>query len=210
MATPDEILHAIERALKQASGVTDELSYLTREWGEFVEGPDAVIQQPFCEIQVPGSGVQRRDEPVQEAPIRDDNGGIIGTFYYVPYEMDVQLDVNTAIGSGDDARTIGEQVTKAMYRYDDAVRGVPLPGETAPLSTVTQVRVNGGDMRLMEQTSPEMERWIRTIETDYFYVIDSTEDYGPESYVKNVVWAHPGDMVGDGETVSYNPRPHYP
>lgn len=212
MATPDEILHGIERALKQANGVTDELDYLTREWGGFVEGDTLPPQQPFCEIQVPGSGVRRRNEPVVEVPITDNNDGRIGTFYYVPYMIDVQIEVNVAFGSNDDARAIGETVTKAMFRYDSAIRGDVLPGEMAPLSTVTDIRVNGGDARVVEESSPEMLRWIRTIEAEYYYGIDSTEEYGPEPYVENVVWAHPGQMnsTGGGETVSYNPRPHYP
>lgn len=221
MATPDKILNAVERALKQAGNVTSELDYLTHEWGEGVErdGPlpttpgakrEARIQAPFCVIQVPGSGVQRKDEPVVEIPIRDNNDGHIGTFYYIPFEIDVQIDVNTATGSDDNAGSIGKTIMEAMFRYDSSVRGEPLPGETTPLDTVTDVRVGGGDSRLRESTSPETMRWIRTIEADYFYGIDSTEVYGPENYVKEVVWAHAGDMVGDGETVSYDPRQHFP
>lgn len=215
MVSPDTILNAVKRALKAAPGVIDEFTYVIHGWDK--AGVDANVRGPVIELTF--ISMTRSGSIGDGAPIRDDNGGIIGYLKPIPFSGDIQVDINIAAGAGYDIAQQGTNVRTALYRYDDAVRDEPLRAaptqaypDGEPIDTITRFTVDGGTPRLDVGTTPSTRRWTTTIETGFLEVIDTVDEYGPAEYVKNVVWAHDGDMVSDadGETISYDPHQHFP
>ncbi|EMA47998.1 hypothetical protein [Halococcus saccharolyticus] len=209
MVNADTILHAIARALRSANGVDDDIEYVVKE----LDGDNNDSAQGLPNATIQATDRNRRSQTPEETPITDDSGGRIGTFYRVPISMDVQIEVRTDAGPGThDATTLGEAMEDELYRYDAEIRGTDfMDAEGNPLVEINEVRIDPEAARDDLDTSPGIRQWLTTIEVDYNKTLDSTEVFGPQEYVSEVISPQYGDFdaTGDGNEVEFDARDHY-
>lgn len=218
MVSPNEILDAIERSLDAAPDIPDAMSYLTHEWDR--SSTEAAASPPLTEIYPIGE--PQRTGTSETSKIRDDAGGVIGRLIRVPFSMDVQIETSVVVGGGYNAGALGKQVRNRLYRHDDGVRDIraePLRGEPTaeypdgiPLGDVTGFRVGLGQPGMDDGATTTVRQWILSVNIDFYEVVDSTDEFGPATYVQEYVWAHDGEMVSgeQSEKVSYDPHDHWP
>jgi len=125
MVRPDQVLQSIAHAIDSSGRLPDATSYATFEIDD--DGGQANVRPPVVEVTNTGTV---RSRPHNTDVVRfatDDRGNQIGRIYHALFEMDVEIDVWTAEGDGYNPESMGEQVRRALYRYDDTQRGDPLP-----------------------------------------------------------------------------------
>lgn len=199
MTNVNEILNAIERALKQSGKLSEIESWATEEFD--TDGEDANLPVPAVEIQPIMANRSQSTNTDLVDYVEDDQGNRIGRILDVYFDFEVDVDIWTAAGNdATDATELGSQLENALYRYDSQVGQRLLPdGSGNVLNEVTRFVVSEGERADRLTVTPSVRRWRTTIDMDFYNRINTVEEFGPDPTIKGVRTPKDGDFFGGTE-----------
>lgn len=194
MPQPNTVLKGVKTAIKESGRLPDSTSYSTFELD--TEGGQSNVRPPVVEITVIDTARSRPHNTDFVEFIEDDAGNHIGRVFDAKFEMPIQIDVWTAEGDQYDPYDIGQDVRRALYRYDSYMVGNPLPDPDDPsqsLGGIDRFTVDNGSVANDLSMTPALRRWRQngevwfretvevTAENDYITTVESPTPGSSES-----------------------------
>lgn len=207
MATPHEVIEAVRRAIEDASLLSEIEAVRTQLLD--ASGFDSATPYPLCELTIVSQVRSTRANTDYVRDVTNDDGEVIGEILDAIWTMDLQADIFVPAVPGYSATELGGKLQKALYRYDDEVRGDLLYDATGdPYQSIAGLLVQDGQRQDDLSSSPSLRRWRQSLRVDFSDRINTVDLYGPAQPIRSVSTPVPGAMVGGGPgepEIQYDP-----
>lgn len=214
MVSPQGVLDAIERALRSADALSDEVSLLTHEWDS--SGSEADVNPPLITILGTYLDDQTGGDPTEQLVrardydgVADDSRGVIGEILAYTYEFDIECHVHTVARSDHDVAGVGSSLRSALRRYETRGTRVPLvDADGDPLRSVGTLLLGVGEPDNDLTTNQSLRGWTQELTVRFTDRVNTVDERGPFPYVKRVDAPRPGephDGVGDDPAIVSRP-----
>lgn len=193
MARPDEVLQSVKHAIDTSGRLPDVTSYATFEMD--TDGGQSDVRPPVVELTVNGVIRNNPNNTDLHHYATDSNGNQIGYVFRAQFDMEIVIDVWTAEGDGYSPDEIGREIRNALYQYDDKQLGKNLPDPNGGImKDVTHFNLGNGSVENDLTMTPALRRWRQTADVWFHEEIDTSEEYGAEDYVVDVIVPEDGKM----------------
>lgn len=196
MVQSHTVLQSLVTALKESGRLPSATTYSTWELDQ--DNGQANVKPPVVEITSIDVARSRPHNTDLIDHVTNDDGQEIGYLFRALFEMPVQIDVWTAEGDRYNPKEIGEQIRYALYEYDSAQLGNPLPDPddpSTPLDGIDHFTLDDGQVANDLSMTPALRRWRQSAEVWFHETINTAAEYGPESPVTTV-------KSGDGDVIA--------
>ena len=173
--TPQEVLDAIVRGLKDATAFTGG-DYSTQQLDP--AGAGSRFSQPVVTLQ-PVSTIRNDGWNTDLVGYTTDGqGNQTGRIFEAVFEMDVQIDLWVASGNAQlDATALGGDLQRALFQYDSSVVGQLLPdGDGGTVVDIEQVTVGDGS-REDDLSGPGVRRWRQSLSVRFHERLTTDAEY---------------------------------
>ena len=187
--TPQEVLDAIVRGLKDATAFTGG-DYSTQQLDPV--GTGSRFSQPVVTLQ-PVSTIRNDNWNTDlVGHTTDADGNQTGRIFEAVFEMDVQIDLWVAAGNAQlDATALGGDLQRALFQYDSSMVGQLLPdGDGGTVADIDQLTVGDGS-REDDLSGPGVRRWRQSLSVRFHERLTTDDEY-----VKTVDTPTDGDGTG--------------
>jgi hypothetical protein len=204
---PHNVIDGIGRAVHDAAQTPTDIDVLTERADLSALG--GTVSTPFYTAAIVSQIRTRKSNTDFVRWALNTSGEKIGKILDATWNMDVQIDIWVA--EGDDRYNVthlGHQLQRALYRYDNEVRGDLLPGpDGTVMETVDEVTVTDGQRNDDLTTSPTARRWRQSVEASFRDRVNTVDLYGPVDVIREVNSPRPGGIVSqDGNMLEYDPE----
>lgn len=202
MTRPDEVLASVNTALKESGRLPSSTTYSEFELDS--SGGQSNVRPPVVETTIIDTVRSQPTNTDFAGFAEDEQGNQVGYIFDATFEMTMQIDVWTAEGDDHDMHRIGENVRRALYRYDDHRYNDPLPDPSdpsSPLPNVDYFSVDDGRVANDLTMTPALRRWRQEAVCWFAETVDTSEEYGEEDVILDVIYPEDGDFVAGTDNV---------